>query len=325
MKVKTITGKKGAPKGKTAMPFSRGQVYTVQKTQFEGGEWYATSTGSSILWFPLSSTVPVYGETEVRKVPWPGMQVEFISDKQGAPTGKSSMMLREDQKGQVYTIHETQFEGGEWYATSTKSSTLWFPLSSTIPLNQTNELTPKPGMKVKTISDKRGAPSGSSALVFAKGEVYTVGETQFEDGEWYVTSTARSTLWFPLSSTILLSGETEVPRTGMKVKTISDKKGAPSGNTEMPFSRGEVHTIRETQFESGEWYAMSLEWRPLWFPLSSTIPLNGETKESRDSGSRDSGPAATLSPAAAKIAEAPTVRKVNKSVKILPIALPMLL
>jgi len=54
--VRTISAKEGAPRGKSTMSFSEGQVYTIKDMTCEDGKWFATSTRWETLWFPLDST-----------------------------------------------------------------------------------------------------------------------------------------------------------------------------------------------------------------------------------------------------------------------------
>ena len=46
----------GAPSGKPALAFSKGDKFTITELKEENGRWYALETGWSSLWFPLSST-----------------------------------------------------------------------------------------------------------------------------------------------------------------------------------------------------------------------------------------------------------------------------
>lgn len=65
--------------------------------------------------------------------PQPGMRVRAISRVQGAPSGKTAMLI---PPGNDFYIQDVICEEGVWYASSTLYSRLWFPLASFEPDGQ---------------------------------------------------------------------------------------------------------------------------------------------------------------------------------------------
>ena len=60
------------------------------------------------------------------------------------------------------------------------------------------------------------------------------------------------------------------PTVGMRVKTTSDKEGAPRGKSTLSFNKGQTMEIVKLHEEGGKWYALGKDYKTLWFPLSST-------------------------------------------------------
>jgi hypothetical protein len=68
---------------------------------------------------------------------------------------------------------------------------------------------------------------------------------------------------------------TAAPIIGSRVTFTSDLRGAPPGEIQYPFMRGQTSTIRNARAHEGQWYATSDGMG--WFPLSSTdwVPSSG--------------------------------------------------
>ena len=75
-----------------------------------------------------------------------------------------------------------------------------------INLNKSTPTSQLKGLKVRAVSDKRGAPRGKTAKTFTKGDIFFIYEAIKEDGAWfactneYIPALPGYNRWFPLTS-----------------------------------------------------------------------------------------------------------------------------